>query len=101
MYIYNVTSKVSWQIHDEWLQWMIGEHIPEMLTTGLFIKHQLVRLQDVDEIEGPTYAVQYYLQNKEFYNRYIIEKAALLREKSMARWGDDVIAFRTLMEVIN
>jgi Domain of unknown function (DUF4286) len=101
MFIYNVTSKVSWQIHESWLEWLIGEHIPEVLLTGCFARYQLVRLQEVDDIDGPTYAVQYYLENRKMYDDYIRDFAAVLRDKSIRQWGDSVIAFRTLMEVIN
>jgi hypothetical protein len=101
MFIYNVTSKVSWEIHDEWVEWMLSVHIIEVLETGLFVKYQLVRLHDVDESEGPTYAVQYYLEDRSQYDRYISEFASTLSRKVSIRWGDHIISFRTLMEVIN
>ena len=101
MLIYNVTSKVSWQIQDKWIDWMLTEHIVEILETGLFLKYQLVLLKDVDDAEGPTFAVQYYLDNQENYDRYIQHFAPQLREKVRNRWGDHEISFGTLMEVIN
>ncbi len=101
MFIYNVTTKVSWEVHERWLEWMISEHIPEILQTGYFTRYQLVRLQEVDDIDGPTYAVQYYIDTKATYNAYITTAAPALRQKSISKWGDHVIAFRTLMEVIN
>jgi hypothetical protein len=101
MLIYNVTTKVSWQAHDKWITWMETEQIRDVMETGLFLKHQLVRLLDVDDIDGPTYAVQYYLDNKENYDLYIQQFATGIREKAINRWGDHVISFRTLMEVIN
>jgi hypothetical protein len=101
MLIYNVTSKVSWHAQEDWVQWMINHHIPEVLQTGLINRYQLVRLQEVEDIDGPTFAVQYYLENRDHYERYLQEYAPALREKSLSKWGDQVIAFRTLMEVIN
>jgi len=101
MFIYNITSKVSWEIHEDWIRWMLSEQILEVLETGLFLKYQLVRLQDVDDTDGPTFAVQYYLDNRLNYDQYIQQYAHLHREKAAAKWGGDVISFRTLMEVIN
>jgi hypothetical protein len=101
MLIYNVTSKVSWQVQDAWIEWMVSEHIREILATGLFVRYQLVRLQDVDDIDGPTFAVQYYIDNRENYDLYIRQFAPALRDKAINRWGENVISFRTLMEVIN
>ena len=34
MIIYNVTSNIDESIHDEWLNWMRQEHIPQVLGTG-------------------------------------------------------------------
>ena len=31
MFIYNVTVKVDWSIHEAWVQWMLNEHMPEMI----------------------------------------------------------------------
>jgi uncharacterized protein DUF4286 len=101
MLIYNITSKISWPVHEEWVNWMLKEHIIEVLETGLILKYQLVRLHDVDDIDGPTFAVQYYLESREHYDLYIDEFAPGLTQKVRDRWGDDVLSFRTLMEVIN
>jgi hypothetical protein len=101
MFIYNVTTQVSWAIHEAWVQWMVKQHIPDVLATDCFVKHQLVRLLDTDETVGPTYAVQYFSHTKDDYTRYIELHATLLREESFKRWGDNFISFRSLMEVVN
>ena len=41
MFIYNVTVKVDWSIHDAWVQWMLNEHMPEMIKTGCFTDSKL------------------------------------------------------------
>jgi Domain of unknown function (DUF4286) len=100
MIIYNVTTQVNWNIHEDWLAWMKQEHIPEVLATGLFTHHRLLRLIDVDETEGPTYAVQYFTSAKEKYDHYMASHARELREKVLQKWGEQVFAFRSLMEVV-
>jgi Domain of unknown function (DUF4286) len=100
MFIYNVTIKIDWSIHDAWVQWMKQEHIPEVVSTGCFTGSQLVRLLETDEKEGPTYAAQYYAAGKTDYNRYIELHSTTLRQKSFDKWGDKFVAFRSLMQVI-
>ncbi len=100
MLIYNVTVKIETGIHQAWLQWMKEEHIPEVISTGCFLKHQMLRLLEVDETEGPTYAIQYYAENNEAYQRYLEQHATLMRQKGFDRWGNRFIAFRSIMEVI-
>lgn len=98
MILYNVTIKVNWTIHDEWLQWMNEIHMPEMLQTGCFNRYHLFRLLEVDEEEGPTYACQYYAESKADYNRYIERFSTSMRDKGLQRWGNQFIAFRSVMQ---
>jgi len=100
MYIYNVTLKVDWYIHDAWLQWMKEEHMPEVVATGCFTGSQLLRLLEINEEEGPTYSAQYFAESKPDYNRYIEIHSASLRKKVSDNWGSQLIAFRSLMQIV-
>ena len=100
MYIYNVTVKIDWSIHDAWVPWMLNAHMPEMVKTGCFTHFQLIRLLDVDEKEGPTYAAQYFAESKPDYNRYIEIHSAAIRQKYFDKWGDRFVAFRSLMQIV-
>ena len=101
MFIYNVTIKISDSIHIAWLQWLKEVHVPEVLATNCFTSATIVRLLEIDDSDGPTYAVQYAAASKASYNLYIEKHAALLRKKSFDKWGNQFIAFRSLMEVVN
>ena len=100
MFIYNVTSKVDWTIHEAWLKWIQQVHFPEMVNTGCFTHTQLVRLLDTDEKEGPTYAAQYFAESRADYNRYIEIHAAIMRQKTFDQFGDKIISFRSLMQIV-
>lgn len=100
MIIYNVTVKVETQIADAWLQWLLSEHIPSVMQTNCFVDYKVVRLLDVDNSEGTTYAVQYCAQSKADYNRYIELHSSRLRKISFEKWGERFIAFRSVMEVV-
>ena len=100
MIIYNVTVKVSWQIADQWVAWMQQVHIPDVMATGCFSSHQFVKLLDTDEEEGPTYATQFNAPTRAEVDTYINEHATALRNDSFNKWGDQFIAFRSIMEVV-
>ena len=101
MFIYNVTTKMDWSIHEAWLKWMREEHLRQVVDTGCFVRSSLLRLLETDETEGPTYAAQFVANTKEDYERYIAQYSKLLREESILKWGNKIISFRTLMEVVN
>lgn len=100
MIVYNVTSKLDWSIHDAWVKWMLEEHIPEVVATGCFKNGLLLKLLEIDEEDGPTYTVQYFAETKQQQEEYVQQHAAALRQKVFDKWGNRIIAFRSIMEVV-
>lgn len=101
MILYNVTIKVNWSIHEEWLLWIKEKHIPDVLATHCFTHYKMLRLLEVDEDEGPTYAVQYFASNVKTYHKYINSYSNKLRDDSLQKWGNQFITFRSLMQIVN
>ncbi len=101
MFIYNITTKVTWEINDAWLLWMKQEHIPAIMATECFTDHRFVKLLETDETEGPTYALQFFAATMDDYNRYIEVFAPALRNESGKKWGNQSIGFRSLMQLVN
>ena len=88
-------------MHEVWLAWMLDEHIPSILGTGCFIRHQVVRLLETDETDGPVYAVQYYIESKAQYNTFIDVYQAAFKNLEQQQWGDRIFSFTSLMQVVN
>ena len=101
MIVYNVTTKVTTGIQQQWLQWIKEEHIPDIINTGCFTHASVFQLLENDDSEGPTYAVQYFAESKSLYNNYMEKYAAVMRQKAFDKWGNQFIAFRSLMQVIH
>ncbi len=101
MIIYNVTIKVTHHITAEWLRWIKNEHIPDITGTGCFTHAVMMQLMEVDDSEGPTYAIQYFTESEENYERYTEKFAGEMRQKSFEKWGDQFIAFRTVMKIVH
>jgi hypothetical protein len=101
MFIYNVTTKVDPTVHEAWVNWMQQTHIPEIMNTGCFTQFQFVRLLELDDTDGPTYAVQYRADSKAAYNLYVEKFANKLRNDVYTTWGNKVISFRSLMQVVH
>ncbi|HSI68886.1 MAG TPA: DUF4286 family protein [Gillisia sp.] len=100
MYIYNVTTNIQEDIHDEWVEWMKSEHIPEMLQTKKFTKALMSRVMVEEPMGGITYSVQYTCINKDILQKYYEEDAQDLRSRSKAFEGKFVV-FRTELEVVS
>jgi hypothetical protein len=101
MIVYNVTIKVDRSIVSEWLEWLKKEHIPDVIGTGCFTHANTFHLFEADDEEGITYVVQYHASSPSLYNEYITQHADGMRKRSIDRWGNKFIAFRTVMHVVN
>ncbi len=101
MIVYNVTIKTDHSIADKWLAWLKEEHMPAIINTGCFTHATILRLLEVDETEGPTYAVQYHAESKALYNQYIQKFSEEMRNKGFEKWGNRFIAFRSVMQVVH
>ena len=101
MIIYNITTQVNWNIHNAWLDWQLNIHISEIMNKGCFKKYQVALLLEVDDVEGPTYAAQFYAESKADYNRYIELYAPALLKLAEDKWGGQFVSFSTLMQVVH
>ncbi len=100
MILYNVTTNVEATVHEEWLQWMLNSHIPDVMTTGMFLEFHILKVISDDESGGHTYSVQYLCASMEKYQQYEDIYAPALRADFIARYKDKSVSFRTLLEVI-
>jgi len=57
-------------------------------------------LLETDETEGQTYATQYYVDNEDKYKEYLEKHAPRLRDDAEKSWGNQLISFRSIMEII-
>lgn len=99
MYIYNVTINIDDAVHEKWLTW-IESHILEVLNTGKFTSAKFTQVLIEEEMGGKTYSIQYTTETKEDLDRYYQENAEGLRLKSIKKFGDKMLTFRTELKLI-
>jgi hypothetical protein len=101
MFIYNVTIKLNWSIHEDWVKWMKEQHLSDVMATECFTHYHFTRLLEIDDEEGPTYAIQYFCESKSLYNLYIEKYAPKLRQDGLNLFGNSFIGFRSLMQIVD
>ncbi len=100
MIIYNVTVNIHESVHQQWLLWMKNKHIPEVLATGKFSKAIFSRVMIDEEMGGTTYSTQYTTDSQATLEKYYTDDAPQLREEGLRIFGDKMLAFRTMLEVV-
>tara|TARA_B100000683_G_scaffold168219_1_gene162159 strand:+ start:3474 stop:3782 length:309 start_codon:yes stop_codon:yes gene_type:complete len=99
MIIYNVTCNVEKEILQDWIQWMIEIHIPDVMQTGFFLEANINKVISSNDA-GTTYAIAYSCESMKKLHEYQIKFSAELQKKHMERYGEKVVAFRTILELI-
>lgn len=100
MILYNVTIAVDESIHDEWMVWMIKEHIPEVMATGKFVDFKAYKVL-LEKEESITYSIQYFAENLTQVQLYLAQNAPELQAKHRSMFGDRAVAFRTVLEELS
>lgn len=100
MIIYNVTTNIDDSVHDDWLQWMKDEHIPDMLATKKFTSAKICKVLVEEDMGGTTYSVQYQAANRAKLDAYYHENAPAMRAKGQQLFANKFVAFRTELELI-
>ncbi|MEY2964091.1 MAG: hypothetical protein RL754_1352 [Bacteroidota bacterium] len=98
-HIYNVTIVVESSIEERWQAWMLEEHIPEVMSTGMFTGYLFTQVFPEQEQDHPSYSVQFRAADLESIKLYMQMYAPALKEKSAKAWGELALAFRTILEV--
>jgi hypothetical protein len=98
--LYNVTCSVDSEIHEEWLDWMMSKHIPDVMNTGMFLENRVCRIHEYED-NGVTYAIQYVARNQKDLDEYMQQFAPMLQQDHAERYGSKVAAFRTTLEILH
>jgi hypothetical protein len=99
MCTYRVSLQVPEEIEAEWLSWMVGAHIPDVMKTGCFEGFTVHKVRE-PAAERSTYEIQYACASLADYERYRSGDAGDLQKAHKERYGDKVTASRTVLEQV-
>jgi hypothetical protein len=98
--IYSVTVKPDADIQLEYLDWLKEEHCHEVVGTGCFDHFKILKVLEEQEIDGPSYNIQYSTDSIQRYFDYIHQHADGMRQKGKHKFGEKFVAFRTLLKEV-
>ncbi|MEL6391166.1 MAG: DUF4286 family protein [Bacteroidota bacterium] len=101
MLLYNITTKIEHDAHQEWLGWMQSSYIPHLMDSGFFQSYFLSRLRGVDESDGYTYALQLNMANQATFQLYQQKHAFTHQTMHDSRYKNQFVSFRSVLEVVD
>lgn len=99
MILYNVTVSIDPEISEDWLNWMRGKHIPDVMATTCFLESRISRIHGEEE-GGATYSIMYLCPNQETMDLYQSKHAPELQKDHSEKFAGRFAAFRTFLSVI-
>lgn len=100
MIIYQVLCTIPRDIEHEWRQWMLSEHIRDVMNTEMFSDVHIARIFKPAHAETVQYCIQYYAPTMEHYEQYRKDFAPVLQAAHNAKYGGLIGIERTVMETI-
>lgn len=100
MVIYNVTVGIDRDIEQEWLSWMKGKHIPDVMNCGVFSDYNIFKVLSHEEEATVSYSIQYHATSVDAVSRYLENFAPSLVEEHRIRYKNKHVAFRSLLQSV-
>jgi len=100
MILYNVTVNIDTAVEKEWVKWMKDTHIPNVMSTGIFVDNKFYKLLHEAEEGGVNYSVQYFAENMDKIMEYQENHAPALQAEVKEKYEGKYITFRSLLESV-
>jgi hypothetical protein len=100
MIIYSVQVTILQTREAAWLEFMQQKHLNEVLDTGCFNGHQLLKQADWDSETDARYVINYSCPSRQILDEYFELHAPRLREDVAHHFGGEFSAERKIYEVL-
>jgi len=100
MLIFNTTYKVSSDIYNNWIDWMHKIHLPFMLESSQFSNPQIAKIVGSEDEGGSSFSVQFQIENMETLMEWHKSNASAFQNNCSQQFGNEVIFFSTVLEII-
>ena len=100
MLIYNTTYHVEEDQEKYFLIWIQEYYFPEIEKNGILHVPRILRVLSHREEGSACFSVQFEVEDSALLHRWHCEQGVKLNDELLRIFGDKVVGFPTLMEVI-
>lgn len=97
MIIYSVFVAIPLKNSEEWRDWMVDKHIPDVLKTGMFTQYRIFKNLAHDVPDEVEFCTQYECKTLADYERYKTEFAPELQKHHTEKFGAIARARRAVL----
>ncbi len=100
MLIYNTTYNIEEEVLSNFLIWLQEAYVPEIEKNGILAHPRLLRVLSHQEENSENFSLQWEVENSALLHRWHLEQGSALSEEMIKIFGNKVVAFPTLLEVM-
>jgi hypothetical protein len=100
MIIYNVTVNIIAEKESEFVAWMKETYIPRVMESGYFFEHRFLKLLQ-NQDEGINFAAQFHTATMHEMLQFDRSHAKPIEDLLHAKFSNDYISFRSLLETVD
>lgn len=101
MYIFNTTYHIDNSVKEEFIGWLREVYIPTATRRDILSEPQLCRVVTGEETEGENFSFQFHVYTPDLLETWYAETGADLDSAIREKFGDRVLGFNTLLEIID
>jgi hypothetical protein len=98
MITYQVVCTVPEDIEHEWRDWMLEEHIRDVMGTEMFTEYSLQRVVKPHPEQTVQYSIRYRAESWEKIEQYRSDFAPVLQAAHNAKYGSSITVERSILE---
>lgn len=100
MLVYNTTYHIEESLEKTFLIWIKEVYLVEAEKSALLRSPRILRILNFREPDACSYSVQFEVESSATLHRWHMEKGAAMQNELVKMFKDKVVAFSTLMEVV-
>lgn len=100
MLVYNITFQVDLGDARNFVIWVHQAYIPRTLEGGILQKPRLCQILSHHDADSECFSLQFEVENSAALHRWYQDCGRALHEEMLKIFNQKVVAFTTLMEVI-
>jgi len=100
MLVYNTTYNIDEDVLSNFLIWLHEVYVPEIEKNGILSNHRLLRVLSHREENTESFTLQWEVESSALLHRWHVEVGGKLNNELVKMFGNKVVGFPTLLEVM-
>lgn len=100
MLVYNITFQVDFNEARNFVIWAHQVYIQKTLETGMLQKARLSKILSHRDEDTECFSLQFEVESSAVLHQWYTKVGKLLHDEMVAQFNEKVVAFSTLMEII-